>query len=87
MRIPAPAVLSALLLAACSQGDAGNAGAPAPAPQPTGPAPKTPLTGITPAPGKTPTWLGARDGTDDPKTAPYGNLLDQPVVKDANRAR
>lgn len=73
-----------LLLAACSgAGSGNNASAPAPAPKPTGPAPKTPLTNITPAPGKSPTWMGARDGAGAPQTAPYGNLLEQPVVSGA----
>ena len=75
-----------LLLAACSAGGEGNnTAAQAPAPKPTGPAPRTPLTGITPAPGKTPTWLGVRDGAEDPQSAPYGNVLDQPVVNGAGR--
>ena len=83
MRAVLPALL---LLAACSgNGEGNNAAAQAPAPKPTGPAPRTPVTDITPAPGKTPAWLGARDGAGDPKTAPYGNVLDQPVVNDDRR--
>lgn len=75
------------LLAACSGGGEGNktAAAPPPAPAPSGPAPETPVTNITPAPGRTPTWLEARAGSGDPKRAPYGDVLDQPVVDKPGR--
>ncbi len=79
MKVVAP-LLAALALAACSSEPANNTAAAAPAPAPTGPAPKTPTTNVTPEPGKTPSWLGARQLPDAPETAPYGNLLDQPVV-------
>jgi hypothetical protein len=75
-----------LLLAACSgqeEGSENTSAAQAPAPKPTGPAPKTPVTGIQPEPGKSPAWLGARDNAGAPLSAPYGNLLDQPVVSGA----
>ena len=76
------------LVAACSGGGSGNnSSAQAPAPKPTGPAPMTPITGVSPVPGRTPTWMGARDDAGDPKTAPYGNLLQQPVVNASGAAR
>lgn len=79
-------IAPALLLAACSGGgEEKNSTAQAPAPKPTGPAPKTPVTGISPAPGKSPTWMGAREGAGDPKRAPYGDVLDQPVVNGTGR--
>jgi hypothetical protein len=81
MRCTLPALL---LLAACSGGeDAKNSSAPAP--KPTGPAPKTPVTSISPEPGKSPTWMGVREGAEDPKSAPYSDVLDQPVVNAAGR--
>lgn len=81
------AILAILvLLSACSSGGAGNnTSAQAPAPKPTGPAPQTPVTGLTPEPGKAPSWIDSRDGAGDPKTAPYDNLLDQSVVNEAGR--
>ena len=78
-------LVSLVLLAACSGGGEANNTAQAPAPKPTGPAPKTPVTRISPAPGKAPTWMGVRNDAGDPKTAPYGNLLEQPVVNEAAR--
>lgn len=73
-----------LSLAACSsEPAANNTAAAAPAPEPTGPPPMTPTTNVTAAPGKSPSWLGARPAPNAPETAPYGNLLDQPVVNGA----
>jgi hypothetical protein len=79
-----------VLLAACGkggEGDAsgkggagGNSAAAAPMAKPTGPPPKTPVMQVTPAPGKQPAWLTPRAGSNDPKTAPYGNLLNKPLV-------
>lgn len=83
MRCALPALL---LLAACSGGEEEkNASAHAPAPKPTGPAPRTPVTNISPEPGKSPTWMGVRDGGGDAKSAPYGDVLDQPVVNASGR--
>ena len=59
--------------------------APAPAPSPTGPPPKTPVMQVTPAPGDTPSWMEPRPNKGDPKSAPFGNLLDQPVVNAPRR--
>ncbi|NTS63660.1 hypothetical protein HRV97_00625 [Sphingomonas sp. HHU CXW] len=86
-------LLLALLipLAACGKGEegkssdaggksGGNSAAPAPMASPTGPPPKTPVMQVTPAPGKQPQWLEPRSDKGDPKTAPYGDLLNQPVV-------
>jgi len=53
-----------------------------PAPKPTD-SPPIPVTVITPAPGKSPSWMGARRAPDAPQTAPYGDLLDQPMVNGA----
>jgi len=79
-------LLAALLLPACSSGGEGNnTAAQAPAPRPTGPAPKTPVTKITPEPGKAPSWLDARDDPAAPRTAPYGNTLNEPLVDAAGR--
>jgi hypothetical protein len=76
-----------LSVAACSGADeedgAANAAAPAPIPSPTGPLPRTPVVAITPVPGRTPAWIGPRPAADDPKTAPYPHLLDQPAISDA----
>lgn len=73
-----------LLLAACSGKDTdekSNAAAQAPAPKPSGPAPKTPVIDVRPAPGKSPSWLAPRDNAGAPLRAPYGDLLAQPVVR------
>ncbi|WP_375272887.1 hypothetical protein [Sphingomonas sp.] len=74
-------------LAACGKGGEGDASAKggegnanAPLATPTGPPPKTPVMQVTPAPGIQPAWLGARQNRGDPKTAPYGTLLNQSVV-------
>ena len=83
MRLVLPA---ALLLAACpGDGVEIDNSAQTPAPKPTGPAPKTPVTSISPAPGNSAAWMDARDGADDPKSAPYANVLDQPVVNGIGR--
>ena len=79
-------LLATLLLPACSLNDEGNnTSAQAPAPRPTGTAPKTPVTKITPEPGKARSWMDAQDDPAAPRTAPYGNTLDQPVVNAAGR--
>ncbi|MGK6323498.1 hypothetical protein ACMGDM_10460 [Sphingomonas sp. DT-51] len=67
-------------LAACGGGDGGGNQA-APVPKATGPAPKTPVMEITPAPGNQAEWMEPRDAPGAPTSAPYANLLDQPVVK------
>ncbi|WP_281422786.1 hypothetical protein [Sphingomonas yunnanensis] len=36
---------------------------------------------ITPAPGNEAEWMEPRDAPGAPTSAPYANLLDQPVVK------
>ena len=76
-------IIAALALTACSSEPANNTAAAAPAPAPTAPPPMTPTTNITAAPGENPSWLGARPDSSAPETAPYGNLLDQPVVNGA----
>jgi hypothetical protein len=86
MRTPILAFL--LPLAACGGGgEGGNAqgegNRTAPAPRSTAPAPRTPVMQITPAPGNEATWMEPRPAPDAPQSAPYGNLLDQPVVKGA----
>lgn len=40
------------------------------------------MTDIRPAPGDEPGWMEPRGNAADPKSAPYGNLLDQPLVND-----
>lgn len=82
-----PYFLALLLpLATCSPEPAAhnNTAEAAPAPKPTGPAPRTPVTNVTPVPGESPSWMGARPAPHAPPTAPYGNLLDQPVVNGAD---
>ncbi|MBW6525295.1 hypothetical protein KZ813_00410 [Sphingomonas sp. RHCKR7] len=75
-------LIALLSLTACGGGGEEGAGnKAAPAPTPTGPAPKTPVMQITPAPGKEVEWMEPRDAPNAPPSAPYGNLLDQPVVK------
>lgn len=78
-----------LPLAACGKGGdgeasgkdgGGNAASAAPVATPTGPPPKTPVIQVTPAPGEQPAWLKPRVGSGDPRTAPYGALLNQSVV-------
>lgn len=78
-------------LAACGKGEGGNSSdagaksggnsaAVAPMATPTDPPPKTPVMQVTPAPGTQPQWLEPRSDKGAPKSAPYGNLLNQPVV-------
>ena len=74
-------LLLLLSLAACGGGKEGSGNQAAPAPSPTGPAPKTPVMQITPAPGNAAEWMEPRDAPGAPARAPYANLLDQPVVK------
>ncbi len=57
----------------------GNAGGP-PVPRPTGPAPRTPVLNVQDAASNDSEWLDPQPAPRDPKTAPYGNLLDQPLV-------
>jgi hypothetical protein len=83
MRVLLPA---ALLLAACSGGDEAQNNAMPPAPQPTGPAPRTPVTqNVTPEPGETPAWLAPESNAGDPKEAPFDQSLDRPLVSDVGR--
>lgn len=77
-----------LLLAACGGGDTegeGNRAAARPAPTSTLPPPRTPVMQVTPAAGDEPTWLEPRAAEGEPQQAPYGNLLDQPVVEKGKR--
>lgn len=77
---------AALTLTACSGGDEAQNDAMPPAPQPTGPAPRTPVTqGVTPAPGETPGWLEPESNASDPKEAPFDQTLDRPLVNGAGR--
>ena len=73
-------LILALLLAACGQNEAGGDNAQAPAPQPSGPPPLTPTMNVTGPPGDAAPWMDPTSNAGDPATAPYGNLLDQPVV-------
>lgn len=87
MRILLPA---ALLLAACSGGEdaaQNNTAAAAPAPQPTGPAPRTPVTqGVTPEPGNLAEWMEPGSNASDPKVAPFDEQgLDRPLVNAAGQ--
>lgn len=87
------ALLLALLLplAACSGGGDGNNSSDAggeeaaanasPAPRPTGPAPRTPVLNVQDSASNDTEWLDPQAAPDAPRTAPYGNLLDDPVVK------
>ncbi|MDR6788612.1 hypothetical protein J2Y58_001972 [Sphingomonas sp. BE138] len=72
-----------LMLAACGKGGDKEDKAPPPAPLPsaTAPAPRTPVMQITPAPGKAPAWLKPRPDRGADLKAPYGNLLNKPVVE------
>ncbi len=86
-------ILALLLpLAACSGGadegnnssDAGGAAAQgnaAPVPEPTGPAPRTPVMNVQDVTTNDTDWLDPQAAPDAPRAAPYGNLLDDPVVK------
>jgi hypothetical protein len=72
---------SLLLLAACGRGEGvGNEAAARPTPASTLPPPHTPVMQVTPAPGNEASWLEPRPDGDAPTQAPYGNMLDQPVV-------
>lgn len=83
-------LLPLLSLAACGGGDDGNnsadaAGAAAnqqvPMGNAAGPTPTTPVIRNPPvAAGNEATWMEPRPAPDAPTAAPYGNLLDQPVV-------
>ena len=82
-------LLSLLSLAACGGGDDGNNSADAagagnqqvPMGNAAGPTPKTPVIRNLPvAPGNEATWMEPRPAPGAPTAAPYGNLLDQPVV-------
>lgn len=80
----------ALPLAACGGGsDGGNEGAAntaQPAPRPTAPAPRTPVLDVDGVAANQAEWIGPREAPGARPTAPYGNLLDEPVV-DAPPAR
>ena len=78
MRFPFLPLLA--LVAACSGGEEPANNTAAPAPSPTGPPPLTPKMKVDPAPGNSNSWLGPEQDKGDPATAPYGNVLDQPVV-------
>lgn len=75
-----------LPLAACGSGQGGNdtaaqgGNAEAPLPKATGPAPRTPVTQISPEPGNEAEWMAPQPAAGDPTSAPYANLLDQPLV-------
>lgn len=81
-----------LLLAAC--GGSGNTASAAgngadgnqaePVPSRTGPPPLTPRLNVPPQGNEAGEWLGPRAPSSAPPTAPYGNLLDQPVVNGSN---
>ncbi len=78
---PAFVATSLLLLAACGRGEGeGNRTAARPTPASTLPPPRTPVMQVTPAPGNEASWLEPRPDGDAPTQAPYGNLLDAPVV-------
>lgn len=82
-----------LLLAACGSGDGGNNSGDAapgnenagpPVPSPTGPPPKTPvLTNVPREGGNEASWMEPQPAPGAPTSAPYDNLLDQPLVNAA----
>lgn len=76
---PVLILVPAMLLAACGSGNDAPANQ-APATEPTAPAPNTPVENTTPMLGNDESWMDARRDTGDPEHAPYGNLLDQPLV-------
>ncbi|MEH3037918.1 MAG: hypothetical protein PGN23_15750 [Sphingomonas adhaesiva] len=81
-----PAAISLLLLAACGRGEGtGNEVAARPTPASTLPPPRTPVMQVSPAPGNEASWLEPRPDGDAPTQAPYGNLLDQPLVGAAKK--
>lgn len=53
----------------------------APMPNITEPAQRTPGMNVTPAEGESPDWMDPPAPKGDPTSAPYGNLLDAPLVK------
>jgi hypothetical protein len=74
------------MLMACGKGGSDKEQAqPAPVPSATAPAPRTPVMQITPAPGQTPAWLKAQPGRGAELKAPYGDLLNKPVVEGARK--
>ncbi len=78
-------IAAALLLAACS-GKEEEGNATPPAPQPTGPAPRTPTTNVSPLPGGEPGWLEAQSNAGDPAEAPYDEAAaDEPLVNARGR--
>ena len=83
------ALLPLLFLAACSGGEDAreDEAAPAPVPSPTAPAPRTPQTGVTPAPGDAPAWTEPTSNAGDPKVAPYAEATAAPLVEDATPPR
>lgn len=82
---PLPVLAAALALAACHSGDEANnaAAAPPPPPRPTGPPPLTPRLNLPSQGNEAGDWLGPQAPVTPPQQAPYGNLLDQPVVNGA----
>lgn len=53
-------------------------------PSPTGPPPTTPVIQDPPrAPGNEASWMEPQAAPGAPTSAPYGNLLDQPLVNAA----
>lgn len=76
-----------IFLAACGGGQGNNSAAVndvQPVPSPTGPPPLTPRLNVPPQGNEAGEWLGPRAPSSAPPTAPYGNLLDQPVVNGSN---
>lgn len=69
-----------LPLAACDSGGEGNETA-GPPPGSNVTPPTTPVMQVTPAPGNSAEWMEPVEAPGAPATAPYGNLLDQPLVK------
>lgn len=77
-------VAPALLLAACSGGDEKGAANNAAAAQEAAaaanrPAPTTPQLNVQDATAEE-NWIAPQNGASDPKSAPYGNILSEPVV-------
>ena len=71
--------LGCVLLTACGGGEEPPAAPPTR--RATAPAPRTPVMEVTPTAGNEAAWMAPRPAPDAPATAPYDNLLDQPVVK------
>ena len=79
----------ALFLAACGGGndDANNAVmAEEAAEMANMPAPTTPQLNVTAATNEE-DWIAPQNGAGDPTTAPYGNVLDEPVVDAPSKTR